>query len=294
VDGVAVMGQTVDVPAGETVSATFTFVPKTDGNITLSLWNSRSDGTQIGSDTEIKIYGNGEKVDITLLGRTFYKDGAWNTMCLPFSLTGKQLAASPFADATIMELDTEGTYETDKQTGYDDSTNKLRLYFKNASTIEAGKPYIIKWTRAGDYVNDNEHNCYSPVFNDVTVDNSLNPVESKDGKVNFKVTYYTTALANENKTVLFVGNNNTLYYPLTGASIGAQHAYFKLLDGISFVKEIVLDFEEDDADGIGEIQNSKFKIQNEADVVYDLSGRIVNSQLKKGIYINNGKKIFVK
>ena len=53
-------------------------------------------------------------------------------------------------------------------------------------------------------------------------------------------------------------------------------------------------------DGIGPIQNSKFKIQNGAEV-YDLSGRKVNSKFKiqdsklpKGIYVVNGKKVAIK
>ena len=58
-----------------------------------------------------------------------------------------------------------------------------------------------------------------------------------------------------------------------------------------------------DTDGMGSIQNSKFKIQNDADVVYDLCGRkisaAVNSSLftlhssfnKKGVYVVNGKKV---
>ena len=50
--------------------------------------------------------------------------------------------------------------------------------------------------------------------------------------------------------------------------------------------------------GIGEIQNSKLKIQNDADAIYDLDGRRVNGQwsiitgqLPRGLYIVNGKKI---
>ncbi|MCR5851358.1 MAG: cellulase family glycosylhydrolase [Bacteroidaceae bacterium] len=62
--------------------------------------------------------------------------------------------------------------------------------------------------------------------------------------------------------------------------------------------------------GIESIQNSKFKIQNETgqmindndNAVYDLAGRkisnyplsIINYQLPKGLYINNGQKIFVR
>ncbi|MCR5851795.1 MAG: hypothetical protein K6G92_13990 [Bacteroidaceae bacterium] len=51
--------------------------------------------------------------------------------------------------------------------------------------------------------------------------------------------------------------------------------------------------------GIESIQNSKLKIQND-DAVYDLTGRKIvnskssNSKLPKGLYIQNGKKIFVR
>ena len=59
------------------------------------------------------------------------------------------------------------------------------------------------------------------------------------------------------------------------------------------VDNFSLIYMKDDDTGIELIQNSKFKIQNDA--VYDLSGRkVVNSQLKKGIYIQNGKKTVIK
>ena len=59
-------------------------------------------------------------------------------------------------------------------------------------------------------------------------------------------------------------------------------------------------YSNDSPDGIFEIQNSKFKIQNE-DEVYDLSGRKIDSSLftlhsslRKGIYVINGKKYMIK
>ena len=57
-------------------------------------------------------------------------------------------------------------------------------------------------------------------------------------------------------------------------------------------------YDYDDANRIGSIHNSQFIIHNEADAMYDLSGRKINSQfstlnsqLKKGLYIVNGKKV---
>ena len=47
---------------------------------------------------------------VTLSGRTLYKDGCWNTLCLPFSLTEGQVSTQ-LAPEALMELDTDGTYD---------------------------------------------------------------------------------------------------------------------------------------------------------------------------------------
>ena len=50
-----------------------------------------------GSDNTETITGaDGYVADVTLSGRTLYKDGAWNTICLPFNVT---LDSSPLAGA---------------------------------------------------------------------------------------------------------------------------------------------------------------------------------------------------
>ena len=73
----------------------------------------------------------------------------------------------------------------------------------------------------------------------------------------------------------------------------------RMNDNFSDWKYAVWQFVSTVDDGIETIQNSKFKIQNEA--IYDLSGRkIVDgklshfSHLKKGIYIINGRKVVIK
>ena len=38
-------------------------------------------------------YANGVLADVTLSGRTLFKDGSWNTICLPFNMTAEQVAA---------------------------------------------------------------------------------------------------------------------------------------------------------------------------------------------------------
>jgi hypothetical protein len=54
-----------------------------------------------------------------------------------------------------MELDTEGTYDG-HQTGFDATNGTLYLYFKEATSIEAGKPYLVKWGTTPDLVINSE------------------------------------------------------------------------------------------------------------------------------------------
>jgi hypothetical protein len=99
-------------------------------DITLADTDDSSENSQIVSDYD------GHLANVTLSGRTLYTDGYWNTLCLPFSLSASQIASSPLANATIMELDTD-------ESGFEDGT--LTLNFATASNITAGTPYIIKW-----------------------------------------------------------------------------------------------------------------------------------------------------
>ena len=78
---------------------------------------------------------NGKVFDVTLADRTLYKNGNWNTLCLPFDVT---LASSPLAGATARPLSAGSI---------DGST--LNLTFGVAvDELVAGTPYIIKWPAA--------------------------------------------------------------------------------------------------------------------------------------------------
>ena len=105
---------------------------------TVSLANTEDNSTTItGAD--------GYVANVTLAARTLYKDGAWNTLCLPFDVT---IAGSPLAGATARAL-----------TSASISGTTLTLTFGDAvTTLEAGTPYIIKWTADANYVDDDAHN----------------------------------------------------------------------------------------------------------------------------------------
>ena len=222
---------------------------------------------------------------VTLSNRTLWKDGNWNTLCLPFSLAS--LTNTPLEGATVKELDTEGTYDTDKQTGLDDTT--LYLYFKNVSTIEAGKPYIVKWGTPDSHPDTNLTN---PVFQSVTVKDGLNDITFPGGA--FKGTYAWQEYTVENKSILLLGEKNALYWPKpdggTNPSIGACRAYFQLTDGTE-AREFVLNFGEETTSLPQPLQREG----SQAGAWFDLSGRKLDGKpMKKGVYIVNGRKVVIK
>ncbi len=220
-------------------------------------------------------------IDITLQGRTLYKDDKWNTLCLPFSLTAEQIAASPLADCTLMALD--GT--TSNLTN-----GTLTLTFTTAESITAGTPYIIKWA-AGDDIVD-------PVFSNVTIDKTMHDVATNDSKVTFKGSYDYQSFDAEDKDILFLGGGSTLYYPQDGASIGACRAYFQLNQTVggqgedTDVKAFVLNFGDETTAVTAPLAPGR-GVGGEA--WYDLNGRrFIGMPAQKGIYIINGKKVVVK
>lgn len=77
----------------------------------------------IADNTEILSTWNGKTVPVALSGRTLYKNGMWNTLCLPFGVPS--LTGTPLEGATIMEMNTT------KKNGLDTGTGTQYLSFKN-------------------------------------------------------------------------------------------------------------------------------------------------------------------
>ena len=90
---------------------------------------------------------NGRNVYTMLKGRTLYIDNKWNTLCLPFDLD--DFNGTPLEGFTVKELDTENENGGHK-TGCEYGT--LYLNFKDATSIKAGKPYIVKKSVEADFV----------------------------------------------------------------------------------------------------------------------------------------------
>lgn len=136
-------------------------------------------------------------VDIAI-SRTLYRDGYFNTLCLPFDLSAEQIAASELSSAEIMEF--TNAYisgEGDEQT--------LDLRFDPVSQIEAGKPYLIRFP-------DTEDELSSIAFISVivTTDPSDEPITIDGTSMDFVGILAPTHLSSSNN--LFLGANDELYW----------------------------------------------------------------------------------
>ena len=271
----------------------------------------------------VNYYLNRGTVNARFSGRKLYKDGAWNTICLPFNMTAEELSAAkttqghPLNGATIWEMDVDGWYN-DKNDRSETRSNEycyqtslvkapanndkylLYLYFKDATTIEAGKPYLVKWNNGSD-ISD-------PTFGNVTIKASLNTIESYDGSVLFVPIFSPVVLEKGNWHNLYVGANNMLKYPSStnDFTLKSFRGYFQLMAGdepatdpLARSVDIISNIDDDDTSGIISTTNYA-NYTNSDDAWYDLSGRKIvngkssNGKLPKGIYIHHGNMFVIK
>ncbi len=220
-----------------------------------------------------------QTVSVVLDGRTLWRDNEWNTICLPFDVA---LNASPLAGATALPLSEASITD-----------NTLNLTFGNAvTTLTAGTPYIIKWAAA-------ETNIVDPVFTGVTIKQGTTDKKCTLGaekSLTFKGSYDYQAFDAIDQSVLFLGTENTLYYPMEGATIGAQRAYFKL-EGITAAdlpvyNVRILFVEDNSATEILTVEGEDLAVEREG--WYTLTGvKLEDKPSERGVYIYNGRKVMI-
>ena len=254
---------------------------QTTATASISYYNASliDDGDDNATVISTIVNNYGGMANVTLSGRTFFKDGHWNTICLPFDVT---IADSPLAGADVREL---------SSASYTNGTGTLTLNFTEVTEIKAGVPYIIKWTKDTENPEIND-----PQFTGVTISatesNNKTCDLGDDMSVTFKGTYVPVTYAETDKSALLVGEGSTLYYPLANAYVNAFHAYFQLTGiEVGDVDSNTIGLRFGDATGIYDLKNLNVLDAN----YYDLSGRRLEGRpTETGIYIVNGKKVVVK
>ena len=293
-------------------------VVKLGGDLTLyAIWmpspvSLSNNATNTATIQQLSTLGT---VAVELSWRQLYKDGYWNTICLPFNIDNFSATVLYQTNtAKVMELDTENEYTDNgigRLTGFDGATGTLYLYFKEATSIKAGKPYIIKWGTPITDPNASVDIIPSPIFYGVTVSATApTSIISKDGLVEFRGTFTPTYLYSDAHDCLYLGAHNALYWPNDMTfSLGAFRAYFVVGSADAYagstqeqgsspspIRAFVLNFgDEGKATGILEVESGKVKAESYAEGWYDLQGRKLSGKpTQKGLYINNGRKVVVK
>ena len=176
--------------------------------------------------------------NVVLKDRTLYKDGKWNTLCLPFNVDN--FTGTPLEGATVKTL---------ASTSFTGGTLTMN-FSDDVTSIEAGKPYIVKWATGTDIEN--------PVFNGVIISNATANAETD--YVDFIGTYSPVSIYTAEKTNLYLGAGNTLYYPTaSNFKVNAFRGYFQLNQGLTAgetnslsagVRNFVLNFGDGETTGI--------------------------------------------
>lgn len=224
---------------------------------------------------------------VELSGRTLYKDGAWNTLCLPFDLT---LSGSVLDGDNVVAKVLDGTH-----TSLDD-TGLLSLTFNNApSTILAGTPFIIKWNNTGSHLTNVR-------FSGVTLYNTApKPVKFSNAfgdQGEFVGTYSPFSIdAGNIDEIVLLSDANKLGYSKNPRTLRSCRAHFMIPTSSSGIRAMVdfdIDFNGGESTGVAALNDNREMIHDN-DGWYTLTGvKLDGKPTRRGIYLHNGRKEAVK
>lgn len=203
----------------------------------------------------------GKAYDVTLT-RTLTA-GKWNTICLPFDVTAEQIEDVLKSAGNVKEFDRE-------------DANTPTIYFKDATTMTAGKPYLIKPTE----------NATTLVFKGVKI-----TATEAGASLGTEYGVYGTFGKHKMKTdgtELFLKTDGKFYVPAEGKeTMKGFRAYF-LVPKNTAGAALNLSFgEATGIDGVAADAEKNVK-------VYNVNGQYVGTNLEalpKGLYIVGGKKV---
>lgn len=192
----------------------------------------------------------------------------WNTFCVPFTIS-KDVITEKFGAGTLV-------YTFGSMTG-----NVMN--FTASTTIEAGKPYIVKPTKE----------VVDPTFTGVNIVES-DPVKLGADGFFMQGTYGAKTDLTTDGTNLFLGDGNKFYKPsgTTTAKMKGMRAFFIVPQGTNLA---ALRANIDGATTA--IDELTTVVEQPTDNrIYNLQGQFVGTSFEglHGVYVQNGKKVLVK
>lgn len=232
--------------------------------------NNYSAGTPIVSNTldEVTVNTFNAQNDVYVQLKRTLTPTQWNTFCVPFTISA-DVIAEKFGAGTLVY--TFG------------SMNGNVMNFKASTTIEAGKPYIVKPTQE----------VVDPTFTGVNIVASA-PEKSGENGFFMQGTYGAKTDLTTDGTNLFLGEGNKFYKPsgTTTAKMKGMRAFFIVPQGTNFA---ALRANIDGATTA--IDELTTVVEQPTDNrIYNLQGQFVGTSFEglHGVYVQNGKKVLVK
>jgi hypothetical protein len=211
------------------------FIPDFNPVNPLLVLKDRADNT-----AAIAAANDGRPHDVLLQGRTLYKDGRWNTLCLPFSILSHAptFIGTPLEGAEIRELNRKAS------DGFTNDAFQLHLTEVSSqeavvpyTELQAGKPYLLRWVNTEASVSPEDMVTVHPLFQNVVISSSqpatVTTGSNRESDTGTAETPEEAAFG----SVFFVGTYNAV--PFTpdlydtpfmeeGSDVGACRAYFKI------------------------------------------------------------------
>lgn len=221
------------------------------------------------------------------IDRKFIADGGWYSICLPFSLTETDIK-NQFKGSMF-----QGFY------GVEQHDKTINLKFKKVTTTEAGKPYLIKPTEnitAADLTfNNKQIEQTTPVDVSYKLGSDANKTFTFKG-VFSPFTADSEELADKNIKFLSGVKGLDLVSPNDTGTMKCYRAYFVFPGKKGNVETEAKITNHDEATAVQPVKRQEAETEH---VVFSISGQKVAkvknaSQLPKGVYIINKKRIMVK
>ena len=259
-------------------------------------------GCEINCESETENYWSmgwahataGKYAVVNLKNRTLYKDGYWNSLTLPFSLSAAKLQNTCLAGADI---------RTYKSASWDSGNKELTITFSatNDGEIKAGVPCLIRWGTPNDAPGGTIEN---PMFTNVSVDlwtqdvlnAGTNPYETVSNGLRFNGQIGPVELTSTTRAFV-LGAGNKLYKPSQQMWVYATHAYFAYTkkSGIDLTRSITVELGDGNQETIY-IENITVEDNDRESYmegIFTLDGQRLDAP-RKGINIINGKKVVIK
>lgn len=192
----------------------------------------------------------------------------WNTFCVPFTISA-DVIKEKFGEGT--QVCTFGSMEG------------TVMNFAHSTSIEAGKPYIVKPTKE----------VVDPTFTGVNIEAVAARQVGANGYFMQGIYSVKTDLTTDG-TNLFLGDGNKFYKPLgtTTAKMKGMRAYFIVPQGTNFAAlRANIDGATTAIDELATVVE-----QPTDNRIYNLQGQFVGTSFEglHGVYVQNGKKVLVK